>query len=380
LADYCGTWDCRYCGTKKIWAYNRSCSGCGRPRAADTRFYMPADAPIITEEMKKFFGGGPDWYCSSCDTSNMSDTNKCENCGAPRGIAQQHQIRVYEKAPQSDEETKELEPSARSVSSSAYEPPDDVYNPPIHEVREESSYVYQPATITSTDFDKSRNYLKIGLISAGALILIILGFLFFNTHKVNAVVSGFSWNQTVQIEEYQTFHESGWSIPAGGRETHSETRQSGWRTVTDGYRSEPYTDTCYQYVSKTCYQDNGNGSFSSVECGGNESYSCTKYRDVPITHQEPVYDTWYEYDIDRWAVISSHPTSGEDHEAYYDSAKANGDLQRRVEIPGTYTVFFSCDEVGNFSRTYNYSEWLNFNYEQTHEVTTNVFKAILKVE
>jgi hypothetical protein len=385
MTDYVGAWDCRYCDTKKIWGYNRACPNCGRPRAADTRFYHPADAPVISEEMKKYFDGGADWYCEHCDTGNKGDTDKCENCGAPRGKSQQHKVRNYlDCAPQSDEEAKEREVNSTVIPQSEYIAPDDVYSPPITDA---ASMLTKPEPmVESADhlvFDQK--WLKRGLISLGIITVVIFSYLFFfKTHEVRATVSDFVWSQTVHIEEYQTFHEEGWSIPYGGRVTNQEIRLSGYVTITDGYTTESYPDTCYrsEYRSRTCETDNGNGSFSTYECGSSESvaYSCTNTRSVPITHQEPVFNTWYYYDIDRWVTISNHPTSGNDHKPYYDEATPKGDLQRRVEIPGTYTVNFRCADPGNFSRNYDITEWRKMDYGQEVKVTVNFFKAILKIE
>ncbi len=151
-------------------------------------------------------------------------------------------------------------------------------------------------------------------------------------------VSELHWERTVEVEEYKTLTNSDWTHPGDARVQGSENRIRTYRTVHDGwhtenytdyetryktesytdvetrYRSETYSGTCSRTVSK------GNGSF------GTESYSCPqtrqvsytvsvpktrqvpyqvpvqKSRQVEDTHQEPVWDTWYTYQVDRWVT------------------------------------------------------------------------------
>lgn len=240
---------------------------------------------------------------------------------------------------------------------------------------------------------------------AAALVIVFLCAFFFGTHEVYANVTSFYWERNITVEEYKTLHEGGWSVPSGGRQTGNEIRKSGDKKVHDGYRTEYYTTTCYRtesqmdtcyrsvYHSRSCMEDNGNGSFSSYECGSSssESYSCSKIvtvpypcqesRQVEVYHYEPVYSTWYFYDIERWVSIANYPTKGNNHEPYYDKSYQIVDDKHRLKQGGEkYIVYFINDEVGTFQKEYDLETWSSFSYESKVKVTTNFLKVILKVE
>ena len=151
-------------------------------------------------------------------------------------------------------------------------------------------------------------------------------------------VSELHWERTVEVEEYKTLTNSDWTHPADARVQDSENRIRTYRTVHDGWHTETYTDYETRYktenytdietryrpetYSDTCSRtvSNGNGSFKT------DYYSCPKTRQVPYTvsvqktrqvpyqvpvqksrqvedtHQEPVWDTWYTYQVDRWVT------------------------------------------------------------------------------
>jgi hypothetical protein len=338
-------------------------------------------------------GTDPNWYCSSCESGNKDENDRCWNCGAPRGSdSVQHERRVYQpgEAPSSTEEAEEMaktvlpEPEIEQVIE------DDPYNPQpsYSEVEEYSSSSYMQSEDYSPPVAWDENkipWLKYSLIAAGVLSVLLLVYLFFiRTTEHVATVEGFSWSRIVAIEEYQTFHEEGWSVPFGGRETGSSIRQSGTVKVSDGWHSEQVADTCYKTVhhSQTCSRDDGNGGFSDVDCSYDttESYSCTKTIQVEDYHYDPVYDTWYSYDIERWTVISRYPTSGQDRSPYYDPVQPVGDKQRRVEDRGVYTVYFVCEGIDPFDRKYDLAEWNTFDYGQEHLIKVNAFKVVLEVK
>jgi hypothetical protein len=378
MADFVMVWNCSYCRTKGILGYIYSCSGCGHPRPKGVKFYMPEPMIEATPDQMALMGGhDPNWYCEHCDSGNVATDSKCWSCGAEKGSSPSHQQRVYteDELPHSEEEVPDGNQVISHPSAVTHygQGTNDFYG--LVEKRNGKRTVFG---------EDGRMRLKVG-IGAGLIFMALLTyFLFFRTHEVLATVSGFSWTQNVALEEYQTLHEEGWSVPAGGRETRSETRQSGWRTVHDGYRTETYSDTCYRtvYESKTCYRDNGNGSSSSYDCGGSssEGYSCTKTRSVEITHQEPVYGTWHFYDIERWVNIGNYPTSGDDHKPYFDQdVQAEGDKQRRVEQTGSYIVHFACQETGNFDRSYDLDTWMKIRLGQEFIASVNALNVILDV-
>ncbi len=160
------------------------------------------------------------------------------------------------------------------------------------------------------------------------------------TEPGTVTIAQLNWERKVEVEEYKTLNQADWDHPGDARVQNSERKIRTYRTVHDRwetqwyddqetrYKTENYTDTETRYKSES-YTDscsrtrtvsNGNGS-SRTET---EYYSCSKTRQVPytvtvnktrqvpyyvtvrksrqieITHQEPVWDTWYTYQIDRW--------------------------------------------------------------------------------
>lgn len=149
---------------------------------------------------------------------------------------------------------------------------------------------------TDTGQDTSSIIKSIAILGGIFVSIIIVGLLiynyFFKTHVETVIVTAMPWTQSLRIEEYQLFHEQGWSVPgeipgynSAGRQTNVEIRKSGDRKVHDGWTTETVPDTCYEsvtvsdtctgsrYVSETCYSNNGDGSSDSYECGSSESYT-----------------------------------------------------------------------------------------------------------
>jgi len=163
-------------------------------------------------------------------------------------------------------------------------------------------------------------------------------------HKYTATVSGtvtvneLHWQRNVEVEEFKTLTNADWNYPGDARIQGRENRIRTYRTVHDGWHSETYTDmeTRYRTVSYTDMEtryrtETYSGTCTRMVSGGNgsfrsETYSCPqtrmtsytvpvqktrqesytvpvqKTRQVEDTHQEPVWDTWYTYQVDRWVT------------------------------------------------------------------------------
>lgn len=413
MTDYVGNWDCQYCGHAGIDGYVYDCPGCGRPRSRNVHFYLPNNPEVATPEQMAMMGNDPNWYCEHCDSGNKDDNTTCWNCGAERGSSPSHQRRVYvgDDVPHSAdqvEETTSYDPDDEEVkpyTKANFDAEQSVYDKTPYYLRPQLEPLHQ----SYKDMQLATKVTKRVVIGASIVLILLLSYLvyqfFFSTHQVSAYVSGFSWSRDVAIQQYKTLHEESWSVPAGGRTTATQRRQSGTRRVSDGYTTEFYTDTCYRYESvpstcyrtvynsRTCTSDNGNGSFSTYDCGSSstESYSCTKSESVPYSctktrqkelyHYEPVYSTWYFYDIDRWVTIKDYPTKATNHNPYYDPVIAPaGDEYRRIEQTGTYTTYFTCEEVGDFDKNYSLGEWSKQNIGDEYVVTTNYWKVVLNVQ
>lgn len=98
-----------------------------------------------------------------------------------------------------------------------------------------------------------------GFVLLVNIIILISIIVYKSTHK-QFTVNSFAWKTEIQIEHYETCHESGWSIPNGGRETDRERKIHYYRDEFDHY------------------DEDGN----------------------PVYRSKPVYDNYYYYDIERW--------------------------------------------------------------------------------
>jgi len=405
-------WDCPYCRNKKIPGYLRECkNGCGAPRPRTVSFYHSDPITYATPTQTKLFGkADPNWYCEGCDAGNLDKDNKCWKCGTPRTTrsavgVKRTGYRAKDLA-HSAEEAERIDPTMFAEPTKKWIPEDDPYNPQTTD---------EPAEFGEVD-ESNRSVIKSGALVVAILTAIIVGSLliynyFFKTHVETVNVTAMPWTQSVHIEEYQLFHEQGWSIPgetgsnSAGRQTNVEIRKSGDLKVHDGWTTETVPDTCYEsvtvsdtctgseYVSDTCYSNNADGSSDSYECGSYESYSysctktesqpyaCTKTIDVELYHYEDILSPWYWYDIDRWTSIDIYPTFGNGSEVFYDSVQPIGDKQRRVEDGGTYSVTFepesSDSKIIPFTNNYDLATFLTFYIGQPHEVDVNYFGGVL---
>jgi hypothetical protein len=350
----------------------------------------------LTEEQLEMMGDDPNWYCEHCNSGNTSDDTLCRDCGAPKGSSPTHQTTRYEESelPRSEEEAAAKDTDDSPVIYPEQEESQAVVFPfpLIESLKESENYRIHTAARSSPLYAVAKRISQPGvwLFAVVPLGVLLVGWFvylfFFKSHTEAAIITGFHWNRVVVVEEYTTLHESGWSIPAGGRETDSVWKDTGRdEKVTDGWTTEEYLDTCYrpEYQSKTCYEDKGNGAFSPYECGGNVDvpYSCTKTRPKELYHYEDVYDWFYYYDIERWVEVGRYPTQGKDQDPFYHRIRA-GSNQRRIELPGVYEVNFQSDneEIGEFTRAYELSSWLELEPGSEHELVVNTFNVVLEIK
>ena len=82
-----------------------------------------------------------------------------------------------------------------------------------------------------------------------AVVIFIVSITKWRSHTLD--VHLIQWEYTIQIQEYQTFHESGWSSPPEGAfNVRTEVRQHGTSKINindDDYITVPRYDTWYEY-------------------------------------------------------------------------------------------------------------------------------------
>lgn len=260
-----GCWDCPTCGTKGVLGRQLACAGCGNRRPEGIRFYLPDDAAEVTDaERLAEARAGTDWICEHCGVSARATQPRCPGCGAERGSSPQQQTHEHR------------------------------YDEPAEEA---------PRALAATAPAKRRR----GWKGPAAIVAVIGGMIWYNGPvETTATVAGKEWSRAIEVQEYRTVQEEDWSVPQGGREKRSFRAVRDHRQVLDHYESR--TRQVSERVQTgtrtyTCGQrDMGNGYFEDVTCTEPEyttNYRTESYQE-PVYRQEPIYDTKYAYEIERW--------------------------------------------------------------------------------
>ncbi len=325
-----GYWDCPYCDTKGIRGDSAVCPSCGRPRG-EVVFYIKgqaqdeerraddvADIEYVDEETAKYVNRNPDWYCSFCETLNSDNAETCQSCGASRKDSEANYFQMLEKK------------------------------------REREAAQQRPA---QTQQKKSR--LPLILI---AMVLVFVGlFMFMNgeTTSKDYEISAISWERAIQIEQNQLYHESGWSVPAGGSVTSQRSEVHHYDTVLDHYenvqvqRSRQVID---HYETYYTYTDLGNGMFDQVE-HQRPVYTTEYYTETvrePVYRQVARYQTKYYYDVWRWTPTRVATASGTDHDVYWPDTQLS-ENEREGQRGAAYRVVITNTKKGESIR-YRVSE------------------------
>ena len=316
-----GYWDCQYCGKKSIDGLVDTCPGCGRRKPKNTKYYMrsgpiPTNDVLTDEELKdagisreECDGNHKDWVCDFCNSlNNWSDTT-CRSCGSPKKEATKEygQKELYENY-------------ASNV-----------------EVEPIRTKTYIPYII-------------------GALLILLSVILLFPYNKTISV-TGFAWERNVALEEYKTVEESDWEVPSGGRVYDEQSEIRSYQDVFDHYETrsvEKSREVFDHYDTYTSYSDNGNGTFTE-HTSQSPVYRTEYYTETyeePVYRKEPIYDTKYYYEIERWVHTDNYRSSGNDKNPYWNEEylplKEN---MRDTDKTEKYEVFYDngTDEIKSYS-------------------------------
>jgi hypothetical protein len=164
-----------------------------------------------------------------------------------------------------------------------------------------------------------------------------------------AEVTRQGWDRAIAVERYRTVREEGWSVPAEGRQVDSRREIRSYNHVLDHY--ETRTRQVSERVQTgtrtyTCGSvDRGNGYFEDMTCTEPEyetRYRTESYQE-PVYRDDPVYDTKYTYDIEKWMPERTERASGAADEPAWPAVRlAEGEREgRRME---KYVVYFRDDE------------------------------------
>lgn len=378
-----GKWDCTSCGKTMIRGPLTDCPGCGAPRPANVKFYLPSNARVVTDpEELKIANAGPNWTCSHCGSDNLATKEQCTECGALKGSSPSRPVIEYGvgEAPTHGDEYIPP-PAAIPVTTVARETPVQEPSPDYSRPTYRSTYQEQkpPAiqNLLSGYLPTGMDWRAVVLGIAGALLLVVFLCLLFSTTATTATVTGISWERSINVQELRNVREEGWSLPSGANLISSYEKLYGYEQVVDHYvtkyRSEPkqVEDGTEDYICGKI--DKGNGYFADKYCE-RPKYK-TVYVDVP--YNDPVYKDvpinkmYYEYTIDRWVSVGRETASGSGHSAHWPSV-ATGSNVRTSGAQETYWVSFKDNDTGKtHTKTYSYEDWEKFEVGATYKAKRN---------
>lgn len=329
-----GLWDCPFCGNKRIRAGQKTCPDCGHPQDENTKFYMPDEIKYVSEEEAEKISRNPDWQCSFCSSLNSDDLNVCKNCGATKEDSERN---YFEMRQQEEEKKRKKEEKKESCQKNIPQ------NTP-----------------------KKKPLLRRVLLILGIFAVIIFGMMSCLAPKIkNVTIDDLDWERTIDIEEVVTHNESDWSLPDDARLQYTKSEIQSYKDVLDHYETVTETKTrsvIDHYEEKSSYVDLGNGYFEeqteSVPVYTEETY--TEDVEKPVYRKEPVYATKYYYEIDKWTVVDTAKSSGNDQNPSWPEPKLKDGQRTGAEeehyfVTATYEKKKSKTETGRYEM--DFSQW-----------------------
>lgn len=363
-----GRWDCPHCRTIGIRGRDLTCPSCGSVRPEDIQFYLPEDAPEVTDEaLRQRAQDGADWICAYCGTSNVALGDPCRQCGAPRAESDRRQrVREYgmDEVPRSGDDPI---PSAQPKSSPTEESP-----PRSFFARFWGRIV---AAITAI----------VVLICGGSAAL-----LQHTTHEA-VTVTGLSWERTIAVEAYRTERIEDWSLPPDARLIRQREEIHHYEQVLDHYETRTRDVSDQVQVGTETYvcgqRDLGNGMFEDRECSRPiyETRWRTETYEEPIYRDEPVYRTKYTYDIDQWVYDRTERRAGTNSDpsewpsvSEFQGVPVVGRSERAGERTETYTVSVVSQSGTSYDVVVDAAEWERYRVGQSLTLTFDIFGTPLE--
>lgn len=388
-----GRWNCADCGHKRNKGTDPNCANCGKPRNQNLQpteaFYLPTNAEEVDPDFRAV---GPDWNCDKCGEVNRGDSNSCTHCGDPRAKQDLvNPIITYKDgvdatgadfdAPNKVNDDRvgdivgdPLQEALDTVSGDINKPHKGrVYTLPATALRKSG----EVATKTREYHTERKERLSLlehwGLnlmeiaIAGTVIFLLVIGSVafwdnFIRTEPKPLTVTALSWERRMEVEKLKTFTENDWSIPPGGREIRSYRAVHHRNKVVDHYDTVVHTNpvrvsdgyTTQRVACGSTVTDNGDGTFDSETTYCDERVEQFHTENHPYTTQEPVYrydpvyQTKYEYEIDRWVTerwITTSGKAGGVHPTPYYPEETKLQAKERVgdEREETYEVVLEGD-------------------------------------
>lgn len=342
-----GYWDCPQCGSKKIKGRFRYCNSCGRPRGKGVQFYMIETDNYVDDSNQ--ISSEPDWYCSFCQSLNPATSTTCESCGSSQEDSDMNYFQLLED----EKRKKQTEQEAKSMTEELNDV-DEFVNPIIDQNVQSEGKKYSQndniSTIEQYDDTRKRSFnfgwiAKLGAMFLPIVLVFALLFNFILPKEISLTVTNKTWERSIEIEEYKTVREDGWSVPNGGRVVYTKEEVHHYNRVLDHYetvteqKSERYISH-YETVV-TGHRDLGNGYFEEITSQKPvyDTRYWTETKEEPVYRQEPVEQTKYYYDIEKWVHKCYEKTSGNDEKPYWATLNLIPEREKEGTRSEVYTIF-----------------------------------------
>ena len=161
-------------------------------------------------------------------------------------------------------------------------------------------------------------WIAIGVI---ALILVVVGLVYMTKCSYPGTLDSFYWERSVNVQIYKKLHDSGWSRPSDAYNVNSYSKFHHNEPIYETRMvSEQESYTVTTYTTQTSYVSNGNGSTRAVT--RRVPHYETRYRTVTRPKKvkvgdDPIYRTYYEYNVNRWVRYTTLYSNGTDKNNIY---------------------------------------------------------------
>jgi len=272
-------WDCSRCGTDKLLGLDhRFCPGCGAPQDPERRYY-PEDNDKIAVEDHAYTGA--DLACPACDTANASKAVHCVGCGSPMEGGGEVKTREEQSSDTAGDFDGDSASEARQEHRDAKLKEEEVRKADVGPQE-------APESGRSGAGKAAFGLGALGLIGAVVVAFVLCCGVMMWSRDADLVVTGHSWERSVQIEVNKKVSKSDWKdkIPTAATDVRCKKKQKGTNKIADG-------ESC-----KTVRSDNGDGTFKETE-------KCTTtYR------EEPTYSQHCDYRVKEWTTVRTPKASG----------------------------------------------------------------------
>jgi len=298
-------WDCPECGHAHIPGPTQRCPNCFWWRDRGVEFYEAPDSRVLTpEEVAQY--QGPDWICKVCGAANPERGEPVANliCGNCQQW-QTNSLDLGEAAPE------DLASGMVVVQKSG------TWEEGFHLPPETESDTAESLPRQGFNWRKYRNVATVGIVGFASCGVLWGAWQAIAPRSIEAEIVSRDWVVSVEIQEQRPVAEGGWSVPSDAYHVRSSQRQRGTRQVQTGTRTEQ-VQVAYQEQTgtreecKTVSRGDGTGTRSCQDVPVYETRYRTETKEVPVYTTEPVYDTWYDYTVDRWQTLRTVEERGTD--------------------------------------------------------------------